>query len=99
MSVPGTCSWSVIVAPPPGFLSLMIYFLLPFLMLTVVVIASVWTYRHKKPQYGHVDISEVHTHNTHTATSLHIESFYSLFSRFLFTSCTLVYFLLTLCAL
>ncbi|KAM8822638.1 activin receptor type-2B-like isoform 2-T3 [Spinachia spinachia] len=43
---------------PPGVLSLMIYFLLPLLMLTVVLIVSVWTYRHKKPQYGHVDISE-----------------------------------------
>ncbi|KAL6097442.1 acvr2b [Pungitius sinensis] len=46
----------LIVAPPPGVL--MIYFLLPFLMLLVVLMASVWTYRHKKPQYGHVDISE-----------------------------------------
>uniref|UniRef100_A0A8C7Y3F0 Activin receptor type-2B n=1 Tax=Oryzias sinensis TaxID=183150 RepID=A0A8C7Y3F0_9TELE len=68
----------VIKAPPTSIqvLNMVIYSLLPVSMLSVFLLAAVWMYRHRKPTYGHVDISEVrllsHTHtHTHTHTRMH----------------------------
>ncbi|XP_034416003.1 activin receptor type-2B-like isoform X2 [Cyclopterus lumpus] len=44
--------------PPPGVLNVMVYCLLPFIMLSVVLLTAVWMYRHRKPPYGHVDLAE-----------------------------------------
>ncbi|XP_075941402.1 activin receptor type-2B-like [Anarhichas minor] len=48
----------LIKAPPPGLLNVMVYCLLPFVMLSVVLLTAVWMYRHRKPPYGHVDLAE-----------------------------------------
>uniref|UniRef100_A0A3Q3A6D7 Serine/threonine-protein kinase receptor n=1 Tax=Kryptolebias marmoratus TaxID=37003 RepID=A0A3Q3A6D7_KRYMA len=50
----------VVKAPPTsvGVLNVMIYCLLPVTMLSVVLLITVWMYRHRKPPYGQVDISE-----------------------------------------
>uniref|UniRef100_A0A3P9M272 Serine/threonine-protein kinase receptor n=1 Tax=Oryzias latipes TaxID=8090 RepID=A0A3P9M272_ORYLA len=50
----------VIKAPPTSIqlLNMVIYSLLPVSMLSVFLLAAVWMYRHRKPPYGHVDISE-----------------------------------------
>ncbi|XP_061569675.1 activin receptor type-2B isoform X2 [Cololabis saira] len=50
----------LINGPPSaaGVLSMLIYCLLPVTMLCVVLLAAVWMYRHRKPPYGHVDITE-----------------------------------------
>lgn len=52
---------SVIKAPPTSIqvLNMVIYSLLPVSMLSVFLLAAVWMYRHRKPPYGHVDVSEV----------------------------------------
>ncbi|CAK6983546.1 activin receptor type-2B [Scomber scombrus] len=49
----------LIKAPPRvGVLNVMIYCLLPVTMLSVTLLTAVWMYRHRKPPYGHVDITE-----------------------------------------
>ncbi|XP_015258517.1 PREDICTED: activin receptor type-2B [Cyprinodon variegatus] len=50
----------VIKAPPSSVdvLNVLIYCLSPAAMLSVVLLIAVWMYRHRKPPYGHVDISE-----------------------------------------
>ncbi|XP_062236108.1 activin receptor type-2B-like [Platichthys flesus] len=50
----------LIKAPPPGVgvLDVMIYCFLPVTMLSVTLLTAVWMYRHRKPPYGHVDITE-----------------------------------------
>ncbi|XP_029003743.1 activin receptor type-2B [Betta splendens] len=50
----------LIKAPPPGVavLNVMIYCLLPVTLLCAVLLAAVWMYRHRKPPYGHVDVTE-----------------------------------------
>ncbi|XP_045897426.1 activin receptor type-2B-like, partial [Micropterus dolomieu] len=52
----------LIKAPPHGVgvLKVMVYCLLPVTMLSVVLLTAVWMYRHRKPPYGHVDLTEVH---------------------------------------
>uniref|UniRef100_A0A8P4G860 Serine/threonine-protein kinase receptor n=1 Tax=Dicentrarchus labrax TaxID=13489 RepID=A0A8P4G860_DICLA len=46
--------------PPPsaGVLNVMVYCLLPVTMLSVTLLTAIWMYRHRKPPYGHVDITE-----------------------------------------
>ncbi|KAM6900482.1 activin receptor type-2B-like [Xenentodon cancila] len=53
-------SGPLINAPPTsvGVLNMLIYCLLPVTMLCVVLLTAVWMYRHRKPPYGHVDITE-----------------------------------------
>ncbi|XP_059182926.1 activin receptor type-2B-like [Centropristis striata] len=50
----------LIKAPPPsvGVLNVVVYCLLPVTMVTVVLLTAVWMYRHRKPPYGHVDVTE-----------------------------------------
>uniref|UniRef100_A0A3Q1FUX2 Serine/threonine-protein kinase receptor n=1 Tax=Acanthochromis polyacanthus TaxID=80966 RepID=A0A3Q1FUX2_9TELE len=50
----------LIKAPPRslGVLSVLIYCLLPVSMLFLALLTAVWMYRHRKPPYGHVDITE-----------------------------------------
>lgn len=57
---------SVIKAPPPsvGVLNVMIYCLLPVTMVSVALLTAIWMYRHRKPPYGHVDITEVKLTNS-----------------------------------
>ncbi|XP_065114992.1 activin receptor type-2B [Paramisgurnus dabryanus] len=49
-----------IEAPPfmPSLLNVLIYSLLPITMLSMALLLAFWMYRHRKPPYGHVDISE-----------------------------------------
>uniref|UniRef100_A0A669B1F0 Serine/threonine-protein kinase receptor n=1 Tax=Oreochromis niloticus TaxID=8128 RepID=A0A669B1F0_ORENI len=51
----------LIKAPPPsiGVLNVMIYCLLPVTMLSVALLTAVWMYQHRRPPYGHVDVTEV----------------------------------------
>uniref|UniRef100_UPI003AAFFFC6 activin receptor type-2B-like n=1 Tax=Centroberyx gerrardi TaxID=166262 RepID=UPI003AAFFFC6 len=51
---------ALIKAPPPslGVLSVTVYCLLPVSMLCVALLTAVWLYRHRKPPYGHVDLTE-----------------------------------------
>uniref|UniRef100_A0A8C9XPU4 Serine/threonine-protein kinase receptor n=1 Tax=Sander lucioperca TaxID=283035 RepID=A0A8C9XPU4_SANLU len=49
----------LIKAPPPSVLSVMVYCLLPVSMMTMVLLAAVWMYRHRKPPYGHAHINQV----------------------------------------
>ncbi|XP_034065910.1 activin receptor type-2B-like [Gymnodraco acuticeps] len=46
-------------APPSlGVLALMLYCFLPVSFLSVLLLSAIWMYRHRKPPYGHVDITE-----------------------------------------
>jgi len=49
----------VIKATSVEALNVLIYCLLPVTMLSVILLTAVWMYRHRKPPYGHVDITEV----------------------------------------
>ncbi|XP_068199560.1 activin receptor type-2B-like isoform X2 [Antennarius striatus] len=53
-------SGPLIKAPPSSIsvLNVMIYCLLPVTMLFVILLTAVWMYRHRKPPYGHVDVTE-----------------------------------------
>ncbi|XP_029955072.1 activin receptor type-2B-like [Salarias fasciatus] len=47
-------------APPPGVgvLNVLVSCLLPVAVLSLALLTAVWLYRHRKPPYGHVDLSE-----------------------------------------
>lgn len=40
-------------------LSVLVYSLLPLCVLSLALVLALWMYRHRKPPYGHVDLSEV----------------------------------------
>ncbi|XP_068604402.1 activin receptor type-2B-like [Brachionichthys hirsutus] len=44
-------------APPPS-IAVIVYCLLPVAMLPVILLTAVWMYRHRKPPYGHVYVTE-----------------------------------------
>ncbi|XP_048366457.1 activin receptor type-2B [Sphaerodactylus townsendi] len=44
--------------PTPSLLNIMVYSLLPIIALSIAILLAFWMYRHRKPPYGHVDISE-----------------------------------------
>ncbi|XP_061695058.1 activin receptor type-2B isoform X2 [Syngnathoides biaculeatus] len=49
------------IRPPPRVLSMLnvlVYSLLPLSVLSLAIILALWMYRHRKPPYGHVDLSE-----------------------------------------
>lgn len=63
-----TCShllrslWTVKIRPPPrvpSLLNVLVYSLLPLCVLSLALVLALWMYRHRKPPYGHVDLSEV----------------------------------------
>lgn len=45
--------------PTPSLLNILVYSLLPIIALSIAILLAFWMYRHRKPPYGHVDISEV----------------------------------------
>lgn len=50
------------IRPPPrvpSVLSVLVYSLLPLCVLSLGLVLALWMYRHRKPPYGHVDLSEV----------------------------------------
>ncbi|XP_070583910.1 activin receptor type-2B isoform X3 [Erythrolamprus reginae] len=51
----------VVYEPPPpnaSLLHVVIYSLFPMTALSVAILLAFWMYRHRKPPYGHVDVSE-----------------------------------------
>ncbi|KAH0627616.1 hypothetical protein JD844_003573 [Phrynosoma platyrhinos] len=44
--------------PTPSLLNILVYSLLPIIALSIAILLAFWMYRHRKPPYGHVDISE-----------------------------------------
>lgn len=40
-------------------LNVLVYSLLPLCVLSLALVLALWMYRHRKPPYGHVDLSEV----------------------------------------
>ncbi|XP_059391445.1 activin receptor type-2B-like [Carassius carassius] len=50
----------VMESPPsaPLLLIVLVYSLLPVTMLSMLLLLGFWMYRHRKPPYGHVDLSE-----------------------------------------
>uniref|UniRef100_A0A7N8Y757 Serine/threonine-protein kinase receptor n=1 Tax=Mastacembelus armatus TaxID=205130 RepID=A0A7N8Y757_9TELE len=52
---------SVKIWPPtrvPSLLNVLVYSLLPLCVLSLALVLALWMYRHRKPPYGHVDLSE-----------------------------------------
>ncbi|XP_061877336.1 activin receptor type-2B-like isoform X2 [Entelurus aequoreus] len=51
---------SLIQAPTPriSVIHVIFYCLLPVTVLSTILLATVWMYRHRKPPYGHVDVTE-----------------------------------------
>lgn len=50
------------IRPPPrvpSLLNVLVYSLLPLCVLSLALVLALWMYRHRKPPYGHVDLSEV----------------------------------------
>lgn len=43
----------------PSLLNVLVYSLLPLCVLSLALVLALWMYRHRKPPYGHVDLSEV----------------------------------------
>lgn len=55
-------SLTVKIRPPPrvpSLLNVLVYSLLPLCVLSLALVLALWMYRHRKPPYGHVDLSEV----------------------------------------
>lgn len=53
---------AVKIRPPPrvpSMLNVLVYSLLPLCVLSLALVLALWMYRHRKPPYGHVDLSEV----------------------------------------
>lgn len=53
---------TVKIRPPPrvpSLLNVLVYSLLPLCVLSLALVLALWMYRHRKPPYGHVDLSEV----------------------------------------
>ncbi|XP_029380371.1 activin receptor type-2B isoform X1 [Echeneis naucrates] len=49
------------IRPPqrvPSLLNVLVYSLLPLCVLSLALVLALWMYRHRKPPYGHVDLSE-----------------------------------------
>uniref|UniRef100_A0A3P9DDV8 Serine/threonine-protein kinase receptor n=2 Tax=Haplochromini TaxID=319058 RepID=A0A3P9DDV8_9CICH len=49
------------IQPPPrvpSLLNVLVYSLLPLCVLSLALVLALWMYRHRKPPYGHVDLSE-----------------------------------------
>uniref|UniRef100_A0A3Q2DQ58 Serine/threonine-protein kinase receptor n=1 Tax=Cyprinodon variegatus TaxID=28743 RepID=A0A3Q2DQ58_CYPVA len=49
------------IRPPPrvpSMLNVLVYSLLPLCVLSLALVLALWMYRHRKPPYGHVDLSE-----------------------------------------
>ncbi|GCC21262.1 hypothetical protein chiPu_0019729, partial [Chiloscyllium punctatum] len=44
--------------PTPSLLNILVYALLPITGLSMIILLSFWMYRHRKPPYGHVDMTE-----------------------------------------
>lgn len=54
------------IRPPPrvpSLLNVLVYSLLPLCVLSLALVLALWMYRHRKPPYGHVDLSEVREAN------------------------------------
>ncbi|XP_039190125.1 activin receptor type-2B isoform X2 [Crotalus tigris] len=51
----------VVYEPPPpnaSLLHVVVYSLFPMTALSIAILLAFWMYRHRKPPYGHVDVSE-----------------------------------------
>lgn len=65
------------IRPPPrvpSMLNVLVYSLLPLCVLSLALVLALWMYRHRKPPYGHVDLSEVRLQSVELSQCGHIQS-------------------------